>query len=388
MDSVKIWLPSVTLLLLASSCGGGNSTAGNSTPSDPMPKFTLVMPTDATERTRSKVSVTPSGSSQIQKVVFDVVTQPTGQTGRQFKIADDSAPFEIDLGELPAGAVNVTADAFDSKGYMSRLGNTFFVKEARTTIRDGIINDTTWTKANSPYFIENSAYIDGLATLKIEPGVTIRGGDLKNYGQIIAIGTKDDPIVVEGYIAAAGPNFSGPASTLIRHAILRTGLVHGGYYDRSTLVVEDSIIDPFQPFIEIPSHFKTTLSRNVFKSTQITLTGSGDQSGYAKIKNNLFLYKDFYSINFNFNFGGFTSEISGNTFDLPSEKREVFAIRGRAATKPYEYIIENNYFNKPDNQLEDYIYDSQDNREVMIDLNFRNNLKEPALSTPSIESVR
>ncbi|PDV99606.1 right-handed parallel beta-helix repeat-containing protein [Candidatus Chloroploca asiatica] len=72
---------------------------------------------------------------------------------------------------------------------------------AETVITGNITENTTWTRANSPYIV-GQAYIGAGVTLTIEPGVEVRftsGGWLSTWpgaaSTLIAEGTEDEPII-------------------------------------------------------------------------------------------------------------------------------------------------------------------------------------------------
>lgn len=69
---------------------------------------------------------------------------------------------------------------------------------AQTTVQGGIFSNTTWTKANSPYYIIGNVVVFPSETLTIQPGVIINfagntGLEIRN-ATIIAIGTPTDSI--------------------------------------------------------------------------------------------------------------------------------------------------------------------------------------------------
>ena len=68
----------------------------------------------------------------------------------------------------------------------------------QTNVSGGIFNNTTWTKANSPYVVTGDIAVFPQKTLTIEPGVTVKvNDDLKIIirGQLIAKGTINDSII-------------------------------------------------------------------------------------------------------------------------------------------------------------------------------------------------
>ena len=73
----------------------------------------------------------------------------------------------------------------------------------QTTLSGGTITtNTTWTKANSPYIIENTVTVHAGVTLTIAPGVVAKFRDhfdhLTVNGRLVAQGTVDERIV-HGY---------------------------------------------------------------------------------------------------------------------------------------------------------------------------------------------
>lgn len=72
-----------------------------------------------------------------------------------------------------------------------------FYVNAATFVSSDITTDTTWTKAESPYVINNYLWLKVLAgvTLIVEPGVVVKFGDhsfLDVYGALKVLGTEDD----------------------------------------------------------------------------------------------------------------------------------------------------------------------------------------------------
>ncbi len=94
--------------------------------------------------------------------------------------------------------------------------------QASTNVVGNITTDTTFTKANSPYFLKNPVYVINGASLTIEAGVTVitlpadDGGLVITRGsQIFALGTQAEPIIftsAEDVATWTGTVFTGPAS--------------------------------------------------------------------------------------------------------------------------------------------------------------------------------
>ncbi len=81
------------------------------------------------------------------------------------------------------------------------IGNiSHSVVYADTTYVSGhITSDTAWTKANSPYVVEENVYVDSLVILTIEPGVEVRLDSMKYimiYGTLNALGIESDSILI------------------------------------------------------------------------------------------------------------------------------------------------------------------------------------------------
>ena len=76
-----------------------------------------------------------------------------------------------------------------------------------------ISQNTTWSKANSPYVLKDFIFVRNDATLTIEAGVTIYGEEgnpdegvaptliITNGSKINAVGTADEPIVFTSILA-------------------------------------------------------------------------------------------------------------------------------------------------------------------------------------------
>src|SRR3989338_10966668 len=74
-----------------------------------------------------------------------------------------------------------------------------FYLNAATFVSGDILTDTTWTKAESPYVINNYLWLKVLAgvTLIDEPGVVVKFADhsfLDVYGTLKVLGTEDDRV--------------------------------------------------------------------------------------------------------------------------------------------------------------------------------------------------
>lgn len=98
---------------------------------------------------------------------------------------------------------------------------------ADTIVGSDIPEDTTWTKAGSPYLVQGGMTIDGNATLSIEPGVVVQfdsGGWLDVPGRLLANGTSDEPVT---FTSTTGSGWYGidfgnqEAASSLAHVIIQ-----------------------------------------------------------------------------------------------------------------------------------------------------------------------
>lgn len=80
--------------------------------------------------------------------------------------------------------------------------------QAQTPVSGAISANTRWTLAGSPYVVNDNLYIQGGATLTIDPGVVVSMGNAVRLqvvsGAVIALGTASQPIVVQSDKARQG----------------------------------------------------------------------------------------------------------------------------------------------------------------------------------------
>jgi hypothetical protein len=75
-------------------------------------------------------------------------------------------------------------------------GGFAFSASAQTNVSSNITQDTTWTKANSPYILQTIIYVTNGAELTIEPGVVIRGTDDDSAANLDIYGKDPGTLVV------------------------------------------------------------------------------------------------------------------------------------------------------------------------------------------------
>ncbi|MBS4199065.1 hypothetical protein KHA93_05265 [Bacillus sp. FJAT-49732] len=80
--------------------------------------------------------------------------------------------------------------------------NTPVKASTGTNVIGAINQNTTWTKAGSPYSLTGDLYIAKGIKLTVEPGVTINGNNLrmKVYGDFEAVGTPNLKIILNDVI--------------------------------------------------------------------------------------------------------------------------------------------------------------------------------------------
>ncbi|MES2621107.1 MAG: T9SS type A sorting domain-containing protein [Bacteroidota bacterium] len=75
---------------------------------------------------------------------------------------------------------------------------SFHFANAQTNVSGGIYTNTTWTKVNSPYIVNDTVVVFPGVTLTIEPGVTVKFANdkilISRQGKINAVGTSVDSI--------------------------------------------------------------------------------------------------------------------------------------------------------------------------------------------------
>jgi hypothetical protein len=85
-------------------------------------------------------------------------------------------------------------------GFMLAGTVTFSYAQTGTSVSGIISQDTTWTKANSPYTLAGNVLVDREVTLTVEPDVTVNFNNyyIKVNGTLRAIGESDGPINFNG----------------------------------------------------------------------------------------------------------------------------------------------------------------------------------------------
>lgn len=94
-----------------------------------------------------------------------------------------------------------------------------------TVITTSITEDTVFTKAGSPYYIQSMMEIGKNATLTIEPGAVLIGkqgsaNGLTVYGKVKALGTAEEPIKIQDMYISAWTTWTKEASMQLEHTVV------------------------------------------------------------------------------------------------------------------------------------------------------------------------
>lgn len=388
MPTVKAKLHKLSALsaltLILSACGGPSSPAAPTEKDSDAPTINVIVPV-ATERTDAIVTATASDRNGVAAVTFRI--QYANTTKDDLVVRDTEAPYAINLGRLPAGLIMVSATAEDTLGNVSFPDqDAFSVTEARTVVDSDIKVDAVWTAEHSPYVVTKSINIDETATLTLEPGVIVRGGDIHTYGKLTGIGTPDRPIQFDAFADGAYRNVTtvGPRAITLRHAVITGGLYAGPDYKSGTLTVEDSVFRQGYFGLEVTPEMNATLRRNIFL-THVEIDGWFRSVNPMIMENNLFDFKTASLRVDALDAGGLL--FTKNTLLLhPSTEPRIRmdGFYGRNRTDPYEVRLKGNYLGGASQlEIETAIFDAQDARELMGRLYFDENLTAPDPATPT-----
>lgn len=134
-----------------------------------------------------------------------------------------------------------------------------------------IMTNTTWTKAGNPYVLTGQVVVFPDATLTIEPGVQIQGGEtIEVRGGLFAIGSPTEPIICRCGIYYAHDNAGGTYDA--RGAVRYVRFSQGGVgVANAELTIQDSI---FTGSEAIRSNPDTGSAVYVFGSSRVTFERS------------------------------------------------------------------------------------------------------------------
>ncbi|HTY75331.1 MAG TPA: hypothetical protein VMD05_07190 [Candidatus Nanoarchaeia archaeon] len=176
-------------------------------------------------------------------------------------------------------------------GVLTLLNCSHFSGAQTGTQVNGIISqDTTWTKANSPYLLTTPVAVNNGVTLTIEAGTTV---EIYYYiqvdGTLVVNGAVTDPVFLEGGISngaieftssSAGWNEQTGSGCVIKNAVIHSSIVIDGSPKISGCNVTGDINQNQDIFINDGSPI---ISSNNITGTQIRIYG-----GFPVIWNNNF----------------------------------------------------------------------------------------------------
>ncbi|MCM3617889.1 Ig-like domain-containing protein [Sutcliffiella horikoshii] len=137
--------------------------------------------------------------------------------------------------------------------------------EEGTRVSGTLMEDTTWTKAGSPYRVVGPLTIPKDVTLTIEPGVTVVGQIgvwLHVYGKLLAIGNAEEPITIDtAYIQSV----SLPETLVhIEYANVTRGYNGGFLVTGTELLLKNNQFSNGSISINIPTRMEPTITNNIF----------------------------------------------------------------------------------------------------------------------------
>lgn len=176
--------------------------------------------------------------------------------------------------------------------------------------------NTTWTKANSPYVVTQSVYVNSGVVLTIEPGVLVKftqntGLYIQGNGQLLAVGAVGEPIVFtslrddtyggdtngDGTVTVPAPgdwytlSAYGSLSTLhLQHVVMRysrTSVEAHGHLLLQDSTLEQGSVDGVYVYPNSGTAPNITIERSTIR-TQRTGIYIYDQPGSVTLLNNLF----------------------------------------------------------------------------------------------------
>jgi hypothetical protein len=268
------------------------------------------------------------------------------------------------------------------------LVNTPQLSNAQSGTQVGGIlwDNTTWTKAGSPYLLTSTIQIPANSTLTIEPGVTVYFKDSDNYaqhmfviqGDLIAHGTADDKITFKGNRSPLGESttfFSRSTTKVfnISYCTFETGrylLFQNSNYPSQYFIRNCEIIN-----VRNPSTLETEGTENYIQyNTFVNSSGFGlHDYGTFYLKNNLVIGSNDFIYHYSD-----ASEIilSKNSF---IENNAVVRITGGN-----DVNAQNNYWGTTNTSIIDIqIQDMNDDINAVGFVNYLPILTEPDKNTPT-----
>jgi hypothetical protein len=268
----------------------------------------------------------------------------------------------------------------------------------------GIISqDTTWSITSEPYIITTPIQVAWGRTLTINPGVTVKNGEIKVFGNLQARGTSINKIVFNN--VKINPYRDGDFANEKKHFIaLSHCLIEGGSiyapaptYVEGTLLLEDSVIDGIenQIYLNFPTS-DVSIQRNIFKNVNINNGSSGCieaflSDGPTNTQKNIMLrlYDNYFNDSVSTCLVAYTKDdasilVLGNTF--PRVQRPLLKLRSDSNGNVYAY--ENYWGTSLEREISSMIYDGNDDLMIPFKIKYDNFLSEPSPFAPDPPAIK
>lgn len=163
-----------------------------------------------------------------------------------------------------------------------------------TFLSGGVIaSSTTWTAANSPYWLTNAVQVGAAATLTLEAGVHVIAPmptQMVVAGQLDIAGTAANRVVLEKIVLVPGGMAPNVSQMRIRYAHLKGGSLWAptGNGINASLLVEDSVLEDTTQYIYVwyPAA-DCSIRRNIFVRAGGLSVGTNN-GVHVTIENNVF----------------------------------------------------------------------------------------------------
>ncbi len=251
-----------------------------------------------------------------------------------------------------------------------------------TQISGNIVNDTKWTKENSPYILLEDVQINAGATLTIEPGVEVRGNgySIVNYGNFVAVGTEEEPIVFDTLHLLGNTSEQG-FSYILEHVKMNGGrLLPQTDASNGKIVIRYSEFRDLMELTNIYLPTEATISFNKFIRTgPISIASNVD----VNILHNLFLNTNSY-----FNIKGVIQSWGNYNGSKVYVNYNSFYVEGTVLESKFNGSIDGryNYWNTTDTgEIEGKIFDRNDDSSIQNEISYEPILEQPHQDTPTIK---
>jgi hypothetical protein len=267
----------------------------------------------------------------------------------------------------------------------------------------GIISeDTTWSITNEPYVITTLIQIASGKTLTINPGVTVKNGEIRVFGNLQARGTSLNKIVFNN--VSIKPYFDGDWTAVKNHyiAISHSNIIGGSIYAATgnvicgTLLLEDSVVDGVKDGIYLwyPTS-NASIQRNIFKNIDSEYNDDSfiyallsDNSGHIQKNITLRIYDNYFDSSVDLPIIAYTQEnasiwIFGNTF--PRSQRPLLKLRSDSNGNVYAY--QNYWGTTIEREISSMIYDRYDDLSIQYEIKYNNYLSEPSPFAPDPPAI-